>query len=63
MINANNMCTKTSFDVDNRYMEVKSFRNMFDYCSILEVCLFMLMFYVPVSNFSVMSGRFPVFLV
>ena len=31
---------KTSFDVDSRYMEVKSSRNMFDYCSVLEVCLY-----------------------
>ena len=53
MINANNMCTKTSFDVDSRYIEVKSFRNMLVYCSGFEVCLFMLI-YVPVSNFSVM---------
>ena len=28
----------------------------------LDICLFVLVLYVPVSNFSVMLGRFPVFL-
>ena len=41
-------------------------RKRVDYSSYLTytsvVCLFVLVLYIPVNNFSVMSGRFPVFL-
>ena len=60
MINANNMCTKTSFDVDSRYTEVKSFRNMFDYCSFRGLFVYVLrpsqQFFSHVGTFSCVPG-------